>query len=152
MGDRVTIVVDTREQLPLSFSSEAVTTVRRALKAGDYSVEGYETSVAVERKTLEDFVSSVIRRRRRFHKELARLAGYDYACVVVEADLSAIPNGWYRGGVHPNAVFGAILAIIVDCGVPVYFCSDRQIACRFIEGFLVRAHRKVAADERSSKE
>jgi ERCC4-type nuclease len=67
--------------------------VRRALPAGDYSIEGLEDSVAVERKTLEDFVSTVIRSRKRFTRELQRLAGYEAACIVVEADLSDILGG-----------------------------------------------------------
>jgi len=31
----------------------------------------------------------------------------------------------------------------VDHGVPVFFCGDRQLACRFVEGLLSRYHRKV---------
>jgi len=47
--DRVTVVVDTREQEPYAFESGCTEVVRRALPAGDYSVEGHEDSVAVER-------------------------------------------------------------------------------------------------------
>jgi len=64
--DRVTVVVDTREQEPYTFESGCTEVVRRALPAGDYSIEGHEDSVAVERKTLEDFVSTVIRSRKRY--------------------------------------------------------------------------------------
>ena len=31
----------------------------------------------------------------------------------------------------------------VATGVPVYFCGDRQLACRFVEGLLRRYHRKL---------
>ncbi|HML93827.1 ERCC4 domain-containing protein [Chloracidobacterium thermophilum] len=142
--DRVTVVVDTREQEPYTFESGCTEVVRRALPAGDYSVEGHEDSVAVERKTLEDFVSTVIRSRKRFTRELRRLCEYDAACVVVEADLRDILGGRYRSGAHPNAVLGALLSIVVDFGIPVFFCSDRQAACRFVEEFLHRYHRKVS--------
>lgn len=101
--NRVTVVVDTREQEPYTFESGCTEVVRRALPAGDYSVEGHEDSVAVERKTLEDFVSTVIRSRKRFTRELRRLCEYDAACVVVEADLRDILGGRYRSGAHPNA-------------------------------------------------
>jgi len=141
--DRVRIVVDTREQEPYAFDPQRVTVVRRALPAGDYSVEGWEGAVAVERKTLEDFVSTVIRGRARFRKELRRLEGYEAACVVVEADLRDLLLGRFRSGAHPNAVLGAVLSIVVDYRIPVFFCSDRQTACRFVEGFLLRFHRKV---------
>jgi len=142
--DRITVVVDTREQEPYVFDSGCTEVVRRALKAGDYSLQEYEDSVAVERKTLEDFVSTVIRSRKRFTKELRRLSKYDAACVVVEADLRDVLGGRYRSGAHPNAVLGTLLSIVVDFDVPVFFCSDRQAACRFVEGYLHRYHRMVA--------
>jgi ERCC4-type nuclease len=140
---RVTVVVDSREQLPYAFDPGRTEVVRRALPAGDYSIEGHEESVAVERKTLEDFVSTVIRSRKRFTRELRLLSGYEAACVVVEADLRDILEGRFRSGAHPEAVMGSVLSIVVDFGVPVFFCSDRQAACRFVEDFLLRYHRKV---------
>jgi ERCC4-type nuclease len=140
--DRITVVVDTREQEPYTFDPRSVAVIRRALPAGDYSIEGHEDSVAVERKTLEDFVSTVIRSRKRFKRELQRLSGYAAACVVVEADLSDILGGRYRSGANPNAVLGTVLSIVVDFDIPVFFCSDRQAACRFVEGYLLRFHRK----------
>ncbi len=139
----ITIVIDTREQEPYSFGGCGVQVIRRALPAGDYSIEGYEVSVAVERKTLEDFVSTVVRSRRRFFKELRFLSAYAAACVVVEANLRDILTGAYRSGAHPNSVLGTLLSIIVDFGIPVFFCSDRQAACLFVEGFLLRYHRKA---------
>src|SRR5512138_3703094 len=113
------IVVDTREQEPYGFQCGGLHVVRRALPAGDYSLAGYEQSVAVERKTLDDFVSTVIRHRSRFSKELRILSKYDAACVVVEANLRDILIGGYRSGAHPNAVLGTLFSIVVDFRVPV---------------------------------
>ena len=139
----IVIVVDTREQEPYAFDPARVATVRRALPAGDYSLDGYEASVAAERKSLEDYVASVVSARTRFARELRALAEYDLACVVVEATLDDVLAHRYRSGAHPSAVLGATLSIIVDHGVPVFFCGDRQLACRFVEGLLCRYHRKV---------
>ena len=143
--DGVVFVVDTREQEPYAFDPSRVRTVRRALPVGDYSLEGYVGSVAAERKSLEDFVSSVVRARERFARELRTLGEYDLGCVVVEGTLDDIVAQRYRSGSHPNAVLGATLSIIVDHGVPVFFCGDRQLACRFVEGLLCRYHRKVTS-------
>jgi ERCC4-type nuclease len=139
----VVVVVDTREQEPYAFDPERVTIVRRALPAGDYSLDGHETAIAAERKSIDDYVASVVRGRDRFARELRILSGYDVACVVVEATLEDILAHRYRSGAHPNAVLGATLSIIVDRSVPVFFCGDRQIARRFIEGLLCRYHRKA---------
>lgn len=138
--DRVVVVVDTREQEPWTFDPERIEVVRRALPAGDYSLAGRERSVAVERKSLEDLVSTVIRRRDRFRRELQQLEHYDFACVVVEAELREVLLGRYRSAAHPSAVLGAVLSIAVDYRVPVFFCSDRQVARLFVDGYLLRIH------------
>lgn len=139
----VRVITDSREQCPYTFNPERVISTRRGLPAGDYSLEGMETRVAVERKSLDDFVSTVIRARARFAKELRKLADYESACVVVEANLRDVLDARYTGGAHPNAVFVSALSITVDYGVPVFFCSDRQVACRFVEDYLIRVHRKL---------
>jgi ERCC4-type nuclease len=135
-----TIVIDTREQEPYSFDPRLAAAVRRALPAGDYSVEGLEDRVVVERKTLDDFVSTVIHARQRFREELWKLAGYRAACVVIEAGVADVLLQRYRGDAHPNAVVGNALSIILDFGVPVFFCGNRQAACQFVQAYLLAAH------------
>jgi ERCC4-type nuclease len=127
--------INTREQNGYSLS---VPTVRRKLNADDCSVEGLEDRVAVERKSLADFVSTVIRARRRFHEELRKLGGCEFACIVVEGSMRVVLDGAYGTGAHPNAVFGVAISICVDWGVPVYFCGDRQTARRFTGHYLER--------------
>jgi len=139
-GQAATIIIDTREQEPYSFDSRLAVTVRRALPAGDYSLDGFESVVAVERKTLDDFVATVIHSRARFCEELRKLAGYRSACVVVEAGLLDLLQKRYRGGAHPNAVLGSALSLILDYRVPVFFCSNRQAACHFVQAYLLAAH------------
>ena len=137
-----TIIIDTREQEEYSFDSRLATTMRRALPAGDYSVAGLETSVVVERKSLDDFVSTVIHNRERFRNELRKLAGYRAACVVVEAGVVDVLLRRYRGEAHPNAVLGNALSIILDFRIPVFFCSSRQGACQFVQSYLLAAHER----------
>jgi ERCC4-type nuclease len=101
-----------------------------------------ETAVAVERKTLADFVSTVIHNRSRFYRELDRLRRYGAAAVVVEGNLMDVLGGRYRSAAHPNALLGAIAAITIDFGIPVFFCSSRQAATRFVEAYLVRIYQR----------
>ncbi len=61
------IVIDSREQEPYTFACEVV---KAKLDAGDYSVAGFEQRVAVERKSLRDFVGTVIHDFDRFAREL----------------------------------------------------------------------------------
>lgn len=105
-----TVVVDTREQIPYSFSSIRadvaqlprrynrneprpfiqVPTVRWALRQGDYSILGMENEISIERKSLADALGTLGKGRARFQRELQRLAGLRFAAVVVEADWSTI--------------------------------------------------------------
>lgn len=130
------IVIDNREQEPYSF---ACAVVRAKLNAGDYSVAGYEDRVAVERKSLSDFVHTVIHDLTRFAAELDKLAGMDAASVVIEANLDNVLRGRHADvlrTVDPQAVLGAALHIALHWRVPVYWCGSRQAACAFTDAYL----------------
>jgi DNA excision repair protein ERCC-4 len=141
--DKTIIVVDTREQFPFRFCSPEIQIVKKALPAGDYSIDGFETTIAVERKELNDYVNTIIRDKDRFKRELLKLQQYQDACIVVEASLQEIMNANYTSAVHSNAVFGATTSIIVDYKIPVYFASNRQIARKFTEEWLLRWAKKL---------
>ena len=144
MSTKPTVIIDTREQLPYAFSDERFDAVRRALPAGDYSLAGFETRVAVERKTLADLVGTLIRSRARFKRELQKLETYDLACVVVEGHLRDVLDGNYRSQAHPNSVLGSVIAVCVDHQIPIFFCSDREAARQFTEKLLLRFYKKVS--------
>lgn len=141
------IVIDTREQAEYSFSCE---TVRRKLDAGDYSVAGFEHRVAVERKSLPDFVHTVIHDATRFAAELQKLAGMDAASVVIEANLDDVLRGRHGDvlrSVAPQAVLGAAIHIALRWQVPVYWCGSRQSSCAFTDAFLRMFVRTLVAQE-----
>jgi DNA excision repair protein ERCC-4 len=140
---KVVVVVDTREKEPYSFSPDHIRVVRQALSAGDYSLQGMEHLIAVERKSLDDFVHTVVSSRERFRKELLEMRNHEAACVVVEASFQDVLSGLYCSGAHPNSVIGSALSIIVDYNIPIFFCSNRQAARLFVEEYLLRFHRKV---------
>ena len=138
------IIVDTREQAEYTF---ACPVVRRKLDTGDYSVEGFETRVAVERKSLTDFVHTVIHDFQRFAVELDKLSRMDATCVVVEADLDQVLRGLHADAlrsVSPQSLLGAATHISLRWQVPVYWCGSRQAACAFTDSFL-RTFVRIAA-------
>lgn len=130
------IVCDSREKEPYMFSCEVV---KAKLDAGDYSVVGFEQRVAVERKSLRDFVSTVIHDFDRFARELAKLSAMDSACIVVEADLTAVLCGEHADAlraVTPQSLLGASAYIDTRFRVPVYWCGSRAAAARFTDTYL----------------
>jgi ERCC4-type nuclease len=99
-----TVVIDTREQTPWDFAGikadgaageqggcVVVPATVAGLTSGDYSVAGYETAFAIERKSKADLFGTMGQGRERFERELARLQeSCTFACVIVEAEVSEI--------------------------------------------------------------
>jgi len=132
----VKIVVDSREQAPFSFANYDAEVVEGALTAGDYSLVGLESLVAVERKSLPDLVACLGRERPRFERELERLRGFESAAVVVESPMSALALGEYRSALNPKAAYESVVAFMCRYRLTFYFAQDRRGAERFTYSFL----------------
>ncbi len=135
--ETITIVIDTREQLPFEFSP-GLAVERKALATGDYSLVGLEAQVSFERKSLDDLVNCLIHDKQRFAAELARLAPMKYRAVVVEGTIADVVNRRYRSEAHPNAVLASTNAIFLHYGVPVFFWGDRPHCRQMLEDLLSR--------------
>lgn len=135
-GLDIQFIIDTREKDPFFFSRYP--SCFQALKAGDYSVSGFEHKISIERKSLDDYVSTIIHNRDRFRVELEKLQTYDYKAIVVEANLSDITNQLYTSQAHPNSILGLTIAITMDYQIPVLFLSNHQLAGDYTERLLIR--------------
>ncbi|WP_437731281.1 ERCC4 domain-containing protein [Sorangium sp. So ce1335] len=141
------VVVDTREQRPWRFPDD-VATVRAALPAEDYSVQGLETRVAIERKELGDFVNACTHERARFIQELERLKAYDLKAIVVEASVLDVAAHAYRSRALPQSSLGSAVAFHIAYGVPVIWAGDRhEEAARIALAMLFRFARKARETE-----
>jgi len=100
-----TIVRDTREKKPYDFTDYPVNVVDEALGTGDYTVEGYEETFAVERKTKLDFLRSITHERDRFENEVDRASSLEQPLVVViEAPYQQFKRGEYYPEIPPKSV------------------------------------------------
>lgn len=124
------IVVDTSEQAPLNFMRAYV---KQSLDTGDYSLEGYENLICVERKSLNDLVKSVIHDWIRFSKCLRRMAAMDIAFIAVEAPVTALMERQYVGEALPQSVRGKLNSILVNFGVHTVFYDNRETMAAWIE-------------------
>ena len=131
------VLVDTREQLPLPLLANHPNWIggerRVALKTGDYSVEGMEALLALERKSLADLVNCTNVSRERFIAGCARLAEFRWKAILIEASYEDIKRGWdtdeIQSDVHPNAVVGLLDAIEAKFGIPILLTSrHRELA------------------------
>ena len=121
------ILVDTREQLPYQFTRYGATIERTALPTGDYSLPGFESFIAIERKSIDDLVQCLKGQNRdRFEKELARGRHYECFAVVVEASLDDMKHGRYRSDMQPHAALQSITAFMVRYKTPFLWCGSRE--------------------------
>ena len=139
---QIPIIVDTREQRPWSFQPEEFAVIKRGLPAGDYSIVGLENRVAIERKSLGDFVQTVISEWLRFRKELNRLGGYDFAAVVVECNIKDIFDHAYDSTAQPASVLARAAEITIDHAIPVTFAGDHLLAGQFAARMLKLAWKR----------
>ena len=132
------IIVDSREQLPFTFSHERydVQIQPGTLTVGDYSLAGLQDKVAVERKSLPDLLGCLGRERERFERELLRGAALDAFAVVVEGSWSDLANGNFRSQLNPHAACQSTLAFMARYRVPFLFAGSRPAAEYAAWGFL----------------
>jgi ERCC4-type nuclease len=125
------VLVDTREKEPLPLFANHPNWIggerRVALKTGDYTVEGMEGLLALERKSLADLVACTVTYRKRFLVACGRLAGFRWKAILVQATLEDIKGGFepfdIPSQVHPNAVCGLLDAIEAKFGIPIIYTS-----------------------------
>lgn len=132
------VLVDTRERQPFPLLANHPNWIggekRATLKTGDYTVEGMESLLALERKNLPDIVSCTVVNRRRFLTCCNRLTKFRWKAILIEASYEDLKTDCAEYGVesevHPNAVVGTLDAIEAKLGIPIIYTSmHRHLAC-----------------------
>lgn len=136
------ITIDTREQKPWSFPEDRFMVTRGTLSTGDYCLTGVD-GFCVERKSLGDFVGTVIGDWIRFRKELIRMAAMDYAVIVVECSVDDVIEHRYESEAKPQSVLGRAHGIFADHGVPVLWWGQRQVCEPIVWQFFELMHKKL---------
>ncbi len=131
-----TVLVDTREQTPfplVQFHPNWIGGEQRvALDAGDYSVEGMQDLLSLERKSLSDAISSTMAGRARFIRSCAKLADYRWKAILIEATYEDMKTAYafdedLMTEAHPNAVCGTLDAIEAKFGIPILYTSRHRV-------------------------
>jgi len=144
--DPFTIIVDTREQLPWEFGAH--TTSREKLDTGDYSIQGLEHLLTIERKQSVSEVANNIT-EKRFPAFLDRMSGIPHKFMLFEFDLDDVYNFpvgsdipkrlWEKLRVSNNYILKMIMSFHVKYGIHTIFCGDSDNA----EKMAVRIMRSV---------
>jgi ERCC4-type nuclease len=124
----VDIVIDTREQCPWAFPPELATVRRGTLSAGDYALLG-DDGFAIERKSFQDYVSTITAGWERFARELYRMEAllFPARVIIVEGTAMEIVGREYKGDAHPKFVIKRTAQLIMD-GCCVLFADNSTTA------------------------
>ncbi|MFH1249453.1 MAG: ERCC4 domain-containing protein [archaeon] len=119
------IVVDSREKNSMVIANliEQKQEIEiKTLEIGDYIIG----DIAIERKTIQDFISSTINKRlsaqlenlKKYKRKILILEGFDY-----NREIS---------GMHPNAIRGMFLSIELDYDTPIIFVKDDEETAKYL--------------------
>jgi Fanconi anemia group M protein len=142
--DAVEVIADQREtksKVVRELDTSDISVELETLEVGDYVLSD---RVAVERKSVEDFIDTLTGGRSLFDQIGDLSSSYSRPLLVLEGERQKL----YSTGVHPNAVRGALASVVVDYGVPVLFTDDEDETA---ETLAVVARREQEEDDREAR-
>ena len=124
------IIIDYREKnspIPSQLVKFGLDTQIKELKVGDYIIG----NVVIERKTISDFLSSMINKRllrqiedlKQFEKRLLIIEGMEEQEIYKDKDY----------GINPNAIRGFLLSITLKHNIPIIFTKNSEDTSKFIQ-------------------
>lgn len=126
---RPKVIVDTREKQSLVASElihEGCEVEFKHLHIGDYVIK----DVVIERKTVSDFIGSMINGRLR--KQLQNLQQVKNKLLLIEGiEEQELYNE--ENNVNENAIRGFILSILLNYKIPIVYTKDYEDTAKFIK-------------------
>jgi hypothetical protein len=148
---KFTIIQDTKEKRPWCFDlySSCAGVIKQGMKTGDYTIEGMEDVVCIERKhSSGELYNNCFKWYDRFKREMERMTEFEYAYIVCEFSKetllefprgSGIPNKKIYTKNGPKCMWNLLRYTGLDIlnklelfeeryGVEIIFCPDRLAA------------------------
>jgi ERCC4-type nuclease len=158
-----TIIKDTREKQGYTFAASRTKyhvckgMVVRKLDTGDYSIEGLEDKVCVERKaSVVELANNVGVSRRRFDAEIERMKEFPHRFLVLEfslTDLMDFPEGSdvpdreiKKLRITNKYMLRYLMELQINHGVNVIFCDSKKNAKWTVLSILKRINEKYALE------
>ena len=123
------ILVDVREKNSLVVASlieKGFEVELKTLKVADYILQ----DIAIERKTVSDFISSMI--DKRLSRQLQEIKQYEKRLLLIEGNGRDTLYDDSDRGVHANAIRGMLLSCLLDYNVPIVMTKDFNDTASFI--------------------
>ena len=137
------IIADYREKrIILELSKKGIDVKSKSLISADFIINsktknGKEVLVGIERKTLTDFLNSII--DKRIITQLISLKeNFDIPLLVIEGE----QNIYKIRNFHPNSIRGMLSAIAIDLQIPTLYTKNEKDTASYIETIAKRIESK----------
>ena len=127
--------VDFREkEMGKLLEAQGLEVTLRNLEVGDYVISD---RLAIERKTAQDFVASIIDPERNLFRQLSDLSKtYEKPIMILEG------RDLYTRQMNPASIQGALASIAVDFGIPIIPSEDKNETVSIIAMLAAREHKE----------
>lgn len=140
------IIIDNREfksRLAKELFKSGADLVPKQLIAGDYLIN----DLCIERKSAKDFCDSIID-KRIFEQLKIIKKNYAKSLIIIED----CDNLFCKRNIHPNAINGMIMSIMVDYHIPVYFSKNEKQTCDILCLIEKRSNKSLSKNLRVEKQ
>ncbi|MBI4044761.1 MAG: DEAD/DEAH box helicase [Candidatus Diapherotrites archaeon] len=135
------VYADHREQastVTKELSSLGVFVKMKVLETGDYVITD---DIVVERKTIEDFLESMID-GRLFNQLVTMSSNYASPLIIVEGNPEEL---FTLRDIHKNSIIGMLTSIAVNYRVPILFTRDARETAEYI--YLIAKREQLSPDK-----
>lgn len=135
------VIKDTREKLGWDFEENlrCSGTIISGLKTGDYTLEGLENTLCIERKyCVSEIANNLGAKHKPFFREILRMEPYEYAFIICEFSMSELISYPYGSNLSKkiqakikmsgNYLLSKVLDIQLKTNVQFLFCDNRSNA------------------------
>ena len=149
------VIKDTRERDGWYFkeSNYCQGMVDKKLGTGDYSVEGLEDILCIERKgSVSELANNIV--DKRFDRELERMRDFKYKFLILEfgiKDIMSFPHGsdipkakWSKIRIKGNFILKKLAEYQTEYGVHVLPCGDKTSAWHMTSSIMKRVVEREA--------
>jgi ERCC4-type nuclease len=145
--DQLKIIIDTREQKPWEFPGH--TTAVQKLDTGDYSVEGLEDILCIERKqNTSEFAKNIV--EKRYDDWTERMSKFKYKFLLLEFSLSdvylfpknsGIPKHMLnKTRISSKFLIKKLIELSMLHDIHVLFCESSYTASKFAEAIMYKVY------------
>ena len=139
-SDEIIIFVDSREQasnVTKELFKKECKIIMKPLDVGDYVLS---KDVCVERKTVEDFLASMID-GRLFSQMINLRENYEKPLILVEGNMEEL---YTIRNMHKNSIIGALTSIALDYNVPILNTKNAKETAEYL--FVIAKREQIAKD------